>query len=269
MSLPETLNQFTAALNLQCSAEELLALQKKIVVKNFQQPLAGLDIYRRSISHSHVDTLLSIFPVCAEIVGEKLFAQWSKKYCWGATSAHQDLNCYGDSFPKFLSQQLKSTSFADDFGYLPDLAKLEYHWNQALFLADDSSFDFELFKQNSASAKNIVFQVSHSLYLMQSIYPIFGIYEAHKNQTPCASIAAIKKPEMICIYRPEFIPIGAIIPQLQYDLIQACQRELTLADIEADKNLAAGLVQLPELIAQKKITGFKLSENCKQQHHVQ
>lgn len=269
MSLTETLSIFTLALNPNCSNEQFTAFKNRISVKNDQQAEAKLNIYRHSISHSHVDTLISIFPVCAAIVGERLFAQWGRNYFWGSTSCHQDLNNYGDSFPEFITQLIGSSTNLNEFGYLPDLAQLEYAWNQALFCADDPSFDFEQFKQHSSATENMQFQVSSSVFLMQSNYPIFEIFESHRNSRLCSSIAAIKEPEIICISRPELTPLAALISRQQYALLKACRQGLTLGEIESDPDLSMALLLLPKLIEEKKITGFSVKGHTLNDNHVQ
>ena len=104
-----------------------------------------LDIYRRNVTAAHSEALRRVYPVCLEILGERSFASFARDYVRDYPSTSPDLNNYGEHFAALLARRTASIATLAQFRYLPDLARLEWHWHAAYYQADDEPFDFDAF----------------------------------------------------------------------------------------------------------------------------
>src|SRR6185436_13478960 len=90
-------------------------------------------------------------------------------------SQQQNLNHYGAEFANYLS-------VVADIPYLVDLAKLEWLWDQCMLSRDDEPFDLigELAKVSPADQDKLIFKLSNSAVLFDSIYPVKDIWDSKK-----------------------------------------------------------------------------------------
>ena len=214
------------------------------------EPAQRLSIYRRNISGALLAALESVYPVCRQVLGEGNFAALAREFAWLHPSRGPDLNRYGEALPEFLDMALHSRPALAALVYLPDLARLEWLWHRVHFSADDGAFDFAGFARASGQhPERIRFQLSHSLGLLSSPYPVLEIWRRHRDGSDTRSVAALSDPEHLCIWRRELEPRVTAIDADCLRLLQQCRAGLGLAEL-------ANAERLPELIAQGWIRGF-------------
>ena len=80
---------------------------------------------------ARIEALRRVFPVCLAILGERSFSGLAREYVRDNPSRCPDLNSYGEGFANFLAIHIPCIEILAAFRYLPDLARLEWHWHAA------------------------------------------------------------------------------------------------------------------------------------------
>ena len=101
-----------------------------------------LDIYKQTTRTAHINALSNSYICCKRILGEKYFKKIASEYFLHQPSHSQNLNNYGNNFPKFISRYIENHTELADFDYLKDLAILERNIELSYFSKDDQAFDF-------------------------------------------------------------------------------------------------------------------------------
>ena len=219
-------------------------------------PLQRLDIYRNTGLASKIKALKQIYPACESILGERLFRNLTRNYVNENASLCNDLNTYGDQFSVFIESAVNEHDELSEFIYLNDLCRLEWLWHKAYYQKNDSTFDFESFALYSQKPDEISLELSYSLEVMVSSYPIHDICRQHHDKQLESSIEGLNEVEHLCIYRQNFTPKIEKISESYFSLLSACQQRRTLEDLASDDNLSASLEALPEMISKGWICGF-------------
>jgi hypothetical protein len=150
-------------------------------------PEERLNIYRNNLRENFLKVLELEFPVVQRLVGADYFRQTALQFLQQSPSRSGDLFHCGRAFPDYLRQQ-----FADgDYGYLPDVAALEWAYQEAMIAADDQrTFDLAaLAKLDQHSYDRLRLHPHPALRLVRSPYPVVAIWAA--NQPYAASDATI------------------------------------------------------------------------------
>jgi hypothetical protein len=150
-------------------------------------PDERLNIYRNNLRENFLKVLELEFPVVQRLVGADYFRQTARQFLLHAPSRSGDLFHCGRAFPEFLRQQFA----ASDYAYLPDVAALEWAWQEAMIAADDQQiFDLAaLAALDQESYDRLRLHPHPALRLVRSPYPIVAIWAA--NQPDAGSDATI------------------------------------------------------------------------------
>ncbi len=150
-------------------------------------PDERLGIYRNNLRENFLKVLELEFPVVQRLVGADYFRQTARQFLLHAPSRSGDLFHCGRAFPQYLRQQ-----FADsDYAYLPDVAALEWAYQEATIAADDARiFDLAaLATLDQESYDRLRLHTHPALRLVRSPYPIVAIWAA--NQPDATSDVSI------------------------------------------------------------------------------
>ena len=224
-------------------------------------PEERLDIYRNTARTAHIDALAQSYPCCKKILGKRYFKQIANEYFYKYPATSQNLNLYGESFPLFLQDWIENHAELIDYQYLPDMAKLEWAYEQAYYAKDDPLFDFNsLPTLHHDHYQYICFRPSASLSVLRSSYPIHEIWRANREQDKSQEIDAISGPQYLCIARDNFKPVVHKIDHACWWVIDKIQNGLSLGECESlatRENIDAQLQKiLPELVRRKWICGY-------------
>lgn len=144
------------------------------------QSLSGdraLEIYRGSVVGKLTRTLTSIYPVCCRLVGEQFFDAMAAVYIKKFPSTSPDLGDYGEYFPEFLA----SFPPVAQLPYLPDVARLEWHWNRVFNGEDTTELDVTaLGKVPQEKWGELVFHLPKNSVFLESVYPIHRLWEINQ-----------------------------------------------------------------------------------------
>lgn len=210
-------------------------------------PHQRLEVYRTTARSAHISTLVDVFPVCSAILGERYFKQLAKQYFKQTPSLDPDLNQYGESFPGFLAKQIIVRAELNEFSYLVDLARLEWEWQGAYYSADEVLFDMQAFQSNcAAQGADVVLKLQASIRLLSSCYPVYQIWQSHREDKLRKKFDPIFKRQYLCVYKHQLqVHVKLIDPKL-YFLLLSIKRGLTLGEIT---ELFAGQVDFNSTLA--------------------
>jgi len=191
--------------------ENALVMQNKKTGKMFEHLLCAnrriparlaVEIYRNNTRGARIKALQEIYPVLEKILGEQCFYQMAHDYALDHPSNCADLNLYGERFSVFLEKVVYNNSTFSELLYICDLAKLEWYYHVAYYANDDVNHLVGL--KNDAG--DIALKTSRSLSLMQSVYPIHDIWQAHKINNNVSDVSALTEMGYLMVYRNKFKP---------------------------------------------------------------
>jgi hypothetical protein len=147
---------------------------------------ARLEVYRRNLRANFVDALRSTFPAVWRLVGEDHFRQIARRFQEFTPSGSGDLTVVGEFFPGYL----RNLHAADEFSYLPDVARFEWLIQEALLAAGHAPLDLaKLAAVPIECYERLHFDLHPTLRLFESRYPVLSIWEAN--------VGSDAEPEMI------------------------------------------------------------------------
>jgi len=138
---------------------------------------AGIEIYRNNLHEGFLKALALEFPVIQRLVGEDYFRQLARDFLHAHPSRAGDLHAIGAPFPNYLRSRFSGTEYA----YLPDVAQLEWAYEQASIAADAAVFDVRsLARVNPDCYGELQFALHPACYLVSSLYPILRIWQVNQ-----------------------------------------------------------------------------------------
>ena len=138
-----------------------------------------LAIYRRAIVANWCRALRAAYPVVVRIVGEAFFDEAVRQHAGREPPTDGDLNRYGATFAAFLAGYEHALAMP----WLPDVARLEWAWHEALMAADAPAFDYRaLAGVPEAAQPRLVFCLHPSVRLVRSRWPILSLWEANQPE---------------------------------------------------------------------------------------
>ena len=144
-----------------------------------------------------------------------------------------NLNEFGVTFPTFVRHIVASREEAENLGYLPDVALLEWHAHRSYHAKDDPQFDIAQFRELSRSLKGrIVFELSHSAWLINSDYPLYTIWKEHSGDNETNIIDVSQPGQAVLVVRSDFKPtINLIAESTEWRLLKGIEKELSLDEL--------------------------------------
>lgn len=164
-------------------------------------PKARLDAYRTNIRGAHLEALDAAYPVTREVLGARYWRQLLTQEIPAFGSRSPDLHEYGDFLPELLDRAQKNRQELADFGYLGELAQLEWQVHLAQFRAPDPDFDWAAFQALEPDHQmRVRFTLSHALHWMRFSQPVDALWHSHQknglNLPP-------QSPVTCCVHRKE------------------------------------------------------------------
>ena len=192
-----------------------------------------LDIYIGSMTHALVNTLCETYPVCSQLLGQARFAVIAEEFIASTPSRSPNLNDYGNNFSVFLAQH----SFLRDQAYLPDVARLEWLWQQAYNGSDNTMLDFEALRAASErSTDSVVLHPVSNSYLLATAYPALGIWTCLCDDGDSDALADIhldSGPEYLFIWRQGVDTRVDKLSAAEYLLLEKMMQGATLSELMA------------------------------------
>ncbi|MFV9615668.1 MAG: hypothetical protein ACNYZG_06905, partial [Gammaproteobacteria bacterium] len=196
-----------------------------------------------------------IYSVCKKVLGGDTFYSIAQQYIIEDTEGLSDLNHYGESFNLHLKSLLEAGRLSEDYGYLSDLASLEYKIHAAYYANTDPVFPFKLFEKKVNNNQQVVFKISFALGLIASTYPVYEIWKSNKEKQSVEEIKPIEGKQYLLVYRNEYKPSIVVINKDQYRVVKAIVNSFSLQKII--NTICDTHNILPDLISNKWVVGIK------------
>jgi hypothetical protein len=136
-----------------------------------------LQVYRHHTFANLTDALATDYPVVRRLVGEGFFAYAADSYIRRHPPRSGNLHDFGGDFAGFLAAFPPAQSLA----YLPDVARLEWAWQEAYHAADAPPLSLDaLASVAPAHYGSLVFRLHPSARLLASDYPVLRIWQVNQ-----------------------------------------------------------------------------------------
>ena len=249
------------ALHPQADANTLQQAGRLLAPHQHMSPDTQLLVYRHNISGSYINAMTTTFNTCQTIIGEACFGTLVRDYAWNQPAQHADLNRLGEGFPGFLEHVLAEHAEFADYGYLADLARLEWFIEKAYQAEDDVSG--ELLDEKALDAlppKDIYPVLSRSVHLLSTDYPVYDIWCAHRRENALTAIHGLEARDYLCLCRDKNDDV--IISHISKDLFQILLAGHIGQSLLLMTNTAPvrALEQLVQAMQQGLIIGFRNSD---------
>ena len=153
-------------------------LSKHIKAARNLTPAEGLAVYRGNVVGNLTSALMSTYPVCCQLVGEKFFEATAAKFISQFPCLSPDLGDYGEQLPEFLADFEPAASLP----YLPDVARLEWFWHRVFSGEDTRALDLQkLAEVPEERWGELIFYLPKNSVLLESAYPIHRIWQVNQE----------------------------------------------------------------------------------------
>ncbi len=141
--------------------------------------LSRLQVYENNVRSNFAEALRSTYPAIRRLVGEDYFGRSAREFQRRHPSPSGDLVQVGRFFSEYLAQRHAD----DEFGYLADVARLEWLVQEALLAAEHAPLNLEKMAGVAASAYDTLrFELHPAVRLFESRYPVLRIWEVNVSQ---------------------------------------------------------------------------------------
>lgn len=224
------------------------------------RPEMRLDAYRSNIRGAHLEALDAAYPVTREILGPRYWRQLLAQEIPAFGSRSPDLHEYGDFLPELLDRAQKSCKELANFGYLSELAQLEWQIHSARFEAPDPDFDWVAFQAlESDQQMRVQFTLSHALHLMRFSQPVDALWHSHQEN---GLVFPPQSPVTCCIHRQKSFDVTVTrLSDSEHKLLEAlgegqCLEALPAGDSQATVQALFDWIQIGW------ISGFSSEPDC-------
>jgi hypothetical protein len=133
-----------------------------------------LDIYRHHVLTSLTNVLASTYPVIVRLVDRRFFDYVADRFVRSHPPAGPCLFEYGADFPQFLT----TVPACAHLEYLPDVARLEWAMDAALWAPEARPFDRTVLANDDVHA--LTFRLDPSVTLLRSSWPVDQLWRANQ-----------------------------------------------------------------------------------------
>ena len=222
-------------------------------------------VYYNNTHESLKETLSNTYPVCEVLVGKGYFAQLAAHHVKQAASATRNLDLYGETFSRTLTDLVASREELQSLSYLPAVAQLEWLLHRAYYAKDRDTFDFNaLAALSMAQQASLCFTLADDIHLMETPFAALAIWRAHQDKGGKSTIESRLStnsihsmdsvPFFIVIKRDHFFPDAVLVDENVYGVLTAIQSGKTIVELTALAEDASSI--LNDLIAKQWVTSF-------------
>lgn len=213
-------------------------------------------VYRNNVHHSLIQALVDTFPVVEQLVGEDFFTMMAKEYLHLSPPKSAVLLEFGDQFPEFI----RSFRPAESLGYLSDVAKLEYAWQQSYHAKDQQSLSGEYFSEIAAEdLYERKLNCHPSLQMVSADYAVGSIWQAHQSDS--SEEVNIDSPEWLTLVRPEYEVQVCFLDEPGFRFIERLTQQEKLGDAINELSIAFPDWDIGQAFAFAIQSGFFVSTN--------
>lgn len=222
-------------------------------------PSEQIAIYKSHVNGAHSQALRQTYNACRNVLGDDCFEYLCRVYRLRYPSMTPDLNQYGGVFSRFLLEVTEKQPAFFDYGYLHDLADLEWAWHQAYLAENNQTFNYNEFALvDAVEYERLFFDLNNSLSMHQSEYPVRDIWQANRlGDGKRQQFRSLTTTDYFCVVRDGWKPCLSVISEIQYHLLSAVKDDMSFAELAERYPLEIQSLLL-NLLSRKWITGFRI-----------
>lgn len=228
-----------------------------------------LQVYRNNFVGSRLNILEETFPRLLKLLGTDYLRQCGRSYLSKLSESNNrnwqhytcitaaDLNRLGEQFPSFLRELQVKNHELSQYPWLADLATLDFQLHTAYYSSNDPVFDFDSLQEQSEHIDQIRFELSYSLALINSDWPLADIntdIEGGKIQETYPH-----SEHKLCVYRQNNKAIVAKLKFIESKLLHWVGQKHSMQELL--DNCPDCEHYLPQFIQRGWITGFTIGGN--------
>lgn len=138
-----------------------------------------LGIYRHGVIFGLRDALSAVYEVVRKLVGDEFFDYLAEQYVGRYPSQTGNVHDYGSELAEFLS----SFPGLENLPYLPDVARLEWHYHNAFHSPIGATLNIKKLSQIPESKyEQLTLLLSPCCRLLSSDFPILRIWQANQDE---------------------------------------------------------------------------------------
>ncbi|MDN0074877.1 DNA-binding domain-containing protein [Crenobacter sp. SG2303] len=168
----------------------------------------GLAVYRNNYRVGLIDTVKSLYPVIAQLVGDDFLTGLAREYVRRTPSASGNLHRYGEGFGNFVD----GFEPAADLPYLGGVARLEWALHRAYYAVDATQFSpatLAAIAPESWGELCLAFQPACAL-VRSAHWPIVAIWQAHRPGGAPSRVDLGSGGENALVYRQPDLEAGLL-----------------------------------------------------------
>lgn len=204
--------------------------------------IRGINIYRRNLLANAQRALSITFPTIFKLLNSDVSENLVQQFLMLFPPTQGDWAQWGEEFPQFIA----ANQIAHDYSYLTDCAELDWHVHSAL-KGKDQTFDhrtLSLLGSAEPEALNII--LNQNVTLIQTIFPIVDIFNAHHSPdqlrqetamveaksalTTLMQLTTIPKQHTVMICRPDFQPKIVTLSNSEAEFMRCINTGKSLAE---------------------------------------
>ena len=215
-------------------------------LSNGQGSPAGrrFSVYRNNVVLSLTSALETAFPAIAKLVGPKNFAKVARLFLASHPPSSPLIMYYGEEFPDFL----ESFEPLRQYGYLPDLARLEQARRESYHAADSTPVNTtEIQSLTPDQISESSYELAPAIRIIHSRWPIHDIWSFNIENGPEPGTTS----QNVIVMRPLFDPISTPIDDATAKFMEAIQNGMAMGDahdlateLDSDFNLSEAFTLL-------------------------
>ena len=215
-----------------------------------------IEIYRNGVLGGLIQALADTYPVCMALLGEDFFSAMSAHFIRQLPSESPDLSEFSPLFSEFI----EGFGPASELLYLPDVARLEWHWHQIFHEADSGTLDFT--KLAEIGDQDVVFQLVDAGRLMHSQWPVHKVWQVNQAEYEGEGNVDLDEGEVFMwIWRNEYEMRLDPVTEEEWKLLNALREQKPFSQV--CEQLASGnevdvVSLLPQFVERGWICDFSL-----------
>jgi hypothetical protein len=197
-------------------------------------------IYRNNLREGFIKVLALEFPVIRRLVGEDYFHELGRAFLADHPSRSGNLHGIGEPFGAFLRRRFEGSPYS----YLPDVAELEWAYQESLVATDATPFDLNALRQVPAtSLASLHLALQPACRLVRSAYPIMRIWSVNQPGSDDREVVDLQNGSDCVLVRR--ITDGAELrrlPPAEYQFLESLAHGSPLGDaLEAAQGVDAAI----------------------------
>ena len=198
--------------------------------------IAGIAIYRRNLLANAQRSLSITFPTIFKLLDSDISESLVQEFLTLCPPDQGDWAQWGETFADFIATH----QIAHNYPYLPDCALLDWHFHCALQGPDQTLVNASLALLANTEPENISVIFNENLTLMQTMFPIDDIFQAHHHpeqsiredamRNAKIALSAKCKPRTVMLFRRQYQPKVTRLTDSDADFMYCLKAGKPLAD---------------------------------------